>query len=84
MVTSSQRSWWLIHHREISVSGHTSRPNGYIVRKFKDPSDENSAFLPDQVHTNDFECNGLGYEADAFARCLRGEPSTRYEDNRKT
>lgn len=56
------------------MTGHTSRPNGFIVRKYKDPSDENSAFLPDEVHENDFKAHGLAYEADAFARCLRGEP----------
>lgn len=60
---------------EISVIGHTSRPSGYIVRKFKDPSDENSGFLPDEKVENDFSAGGLGYEADAFARCLKGESS---------
>ena len=58
---------------EISVTGHTSRPSGYIVRKYKDPKDENSAFLPDEVYENDFKHGGLGYEADAFARTLKGE-----------
>jgi hypothetical protein len=57
---------------EISVTGHTSRPSGYIVRKYKDPKDENSTFLPDEVYENDFKHGGLGYEADAFARTLQG------------
>jgi hypothetical protein len=57
---------------EISVTGHTSRPSGYIVRKYKDPKDENSTFLPDEVYENDFKHGGLGYEADAFARTLKG------------
>jgi hypothetical protein len=45
---------------EISVTGHTSRPSGYIVRKYKDPKDENSTFLPDEVYENDFKHGGLG------------------------
>jgi hypothetical protein len=58
---------------EISVLGHTSRPSGYVVKKYKDASDENSAFLPDEVFENDFKHGGLGYEADAFARTLKGK-----------
>jgi hypothetical protein len=44
-----------------------------VVKKYKDPSDENSAFLPDEVFENDFKHGGLGYEADAFARTLKGK-----------
>jgi hypothetical protein len=58
---------------EISVIGHTSRPTGYIVRKYKDPSEETATFLPDEVYEDDFKHGGLGYEADAFARTLKGE-----------
>ena len=58
---------------EITVLGHTSRPSGYVVKRYEDPSDENSAFLPDEVFENDFKHGGLGYEADAFARTLKGE-----------
>jgi hypothetical protein len=58
---------------EISVLGHTSRPSGYVVKKYKDPSDENSAFLQDEIFENDFKQGGLGYEADAFARTLKGK-----------
>jgi hypothetical protein len=43
------------------------------VKRYEDPSDENSAFLPDEVFENDFKHGGLGYEADAFARTLKGE-----------
>jgi hypothetical protein len=51
----------------------TSRPLKYIVRKLVHPEKEDRVFHPDEVYDHTFEGFGLYWEADAVARCLRGE-----------
>lgn len=58
---------------EITVSGHTSRPQTYAVRKHKDPSKPartTDSFSDPELHDHSFEGFGLYWEADAVARCL--------------
>lgn len=57
--------------REIIVTGLTSRPQGYLVRRLVDPSKEGRNFQSDETHDLSFEGFGLYWEADAVARCLR-------------
>jgi dihydrodiol dehydrogenase / D-xylose 1-dehydrogenase (NADP) len=51
----------------------TSRPLKYIVRKLVNPEKEDRVFHADEVHDHTFDGFGLYWEADAVARCLRGE-----------
>ena len=63
---------------EILVQGHTSRPQSYTIKKYRNPAKQAQGaedFQADQVHDHKFEGFGLYWEADAVARALRGELS---------
>lgn len=58
------------------MQGHTSRPQKYIIRRLIDPKAGNGEFHPDEVVDMSFDGFGLYWEADAVARCLKGQSQT--------
>lgn len=65
---------------EIIVQGHTSRPTSFVVRKYSNPAvqiRQPEEYLPEEKHDYKFEGFGLFWEADAVARCLKGEQELR-------
>ncbi len=64
---------------DILVHGGASRPDGYTIRKYKNPKSAGvhdvSGIYEDKQEKVNFEFKGVGWnwEADAVARCLRGE-----------
>nr|WPS94661.1 dimeric dihydrodiol dehydrogenase [Naematelia aurantialba]WPS94686.1 dihydrodiol dehydrogenase / D-xylose 1-dehydrogenase [Naematelia aurantialba] len=61
---------------EITVQGHASRPQKYIVRTFADPASEDNKEGKEILFDMTFDSFGLYWEADAVARCLKGEIKT--------
>jgi hypothetical protein len=61
---------------EIIIQGYTSRPQKFVIRRLVNPAGEDRVFHPDELHDHSFDGFGLYWEADAVARCLRGEPGT--------
>jgi hypothetical protein len=60
---------------EILIQGHTSRPQSYTVRKYREPTKQaqgKESFHEDEVHDHKFDGFGLFWEADAVARSLKG------------
>lgn len=66
---------YVLTNSEILVQGHTSRPQSYTLRKYRQPTKQaqgKESYDEDEQHDHRFDGFGLYWEADAVARSLKG------------